>query len=231
MNSSNFPVRGLFVTGTDTEVGKTYVASLIAKSLVKQGQRIGVYKPAASGGRLEQGQCVCDDAVHLWKAAGEPGSIHDVCPQMFVAPIAPHLAAEAEGKSIDDSLLVSGLERWSEKCDTVIVEGAGGWLSPISETLYIADIAKTLGYPVLIVTANRLGTINQTLQTELAVANHVGHGKIAGVIVNDEQNSSDTTDDSRTSNADEIKKRIHVPFLGHVKFNQRDFESNLEWFA
>ena len=168
--NQRFPARGLFVTGTDTEVGKTYVASLLAKSLVSAGHAVGVYKPAASGGRTEQGLCVCDDAIHLWKAAGKPGSIHDVCPQMFELPVAPHLAAIAEGKSIDESMLTDGLEKWTGKCDIVIVEGAGGWLSPISENLYIADIAERIGYRVMIVTANRLGTINQTLQTELALS-------------------------------------------------------------
>ncbi len=224
--NQRFPPRGLFVTGTDTEVGKTWVASLLAKSLVSAGHTVGVYKPAASGGRMEQGLCVCDDAVHLWNAAGKPGSIHEVCPQMFELPVAPHLAAIAEGKSIDESLLTDGLEKWRDQCDIVIVEGAGGWMSPISENLYIADIAERIGYPVLIVTANRLGTINQTLQTELAVASRVGKEKIAGIIVNDvcepSTGAEDVNDPSQQSNADEIRKRIDVPFLGHVKWNQQD---------
>lgn len=229
--NQRFPARGLFVTGTDTEVGKTYVASLLAKSLVSAGHTVGVYKPAASGGRTEQGLCVCDDAIHLWTAAGKPGSIHDVCPQMFELPVAPHLAAIAEGKSIDEALLTDGLEKWTGKCDIVIVEGAGGWLSPISRKLYIADIAERIGYRVLIVTANRLGTINQTLQTEQAVTSRIGKEQIAGIVVNDvcepAPGTTDADDPSQQSNVDEIRKRISVPFLGHVKWNQQTWEGDL----
>ncbi|HYW79764.1 MAG TPA: dethiobiotin synthase, partial [Thermoguttaceae bacterium] len=82
-------VPGLFITGTDTEVGKTYVASLIARSLVASGHRVGVYKPAASGCRLEAGVLVSDDAISLWEAAGRPGDLQHVCPQCFAAPLAP----------------------------------------------------------------------------------------------------------------------------------------------
>ena len=231
MASYSFPPHGLFVTGTDTEVGKTYVASLIAKSLVAQGMRVGVYKPAASGGHVEQGRCVCDDAIQLWESAGRPASIDDVCPQMFLTPVAPHLAALAEGKTIDESLLVNGLEYWAGKCDFVIVEGAGGWLSPISDSLYIADIAKTIGYPVLIVTANRLGTINQTLQTELAVSTLVGQDRVAGVIVNDVCDGTVLSDESRASNAAEIRKRVRIPFLGHVEYQQQTLAAEKNWFA
>ena len=92
------PVRGLFITGTDTEIGKTYVAALIARSLVAAGHRVGVYKPAASGCSRQGDSLVSDDALALWQAAGSPGTLAEVCPQVFAAPLAPHLAAAAEGK-------------------------------------------------------------------------------------------------------------------------------------
>ena len=105
-------VPGLFITGTDTGVGKTYVAALIARRLAQQGRKVGVYKPAASGCRRRGGVLVSDDAVALWEAAGRPGDLEHVCPQRFEAPLAPHLAAAAEGRQLDAGLLRRGLEYW-----------------------------------------------------------------------------------------------------------------------
>ena len=113
------------------------------------------------------GRCVCDDAIILWEAAGKPASVHDVCPQMFLAPLAPNTAARKEGKEVDRELLTAGLEFWSDRFDFVIVESAGGLLSPLADECYVADLAIEMGYPALVVSANRLGTINQTLQTLL----------------------------------------------------------------
>ena len=90
------PARGLFITGTDTEVGKTRVTAMIARSLVAAGYRVGVYKPAASGCRREGDELIADDAVALWEAAGRPATLEQVCPQRFEAPLAPHLAAREE---------------------------------------------------------------------------------------------------------------------------------------
>ena len=88
---------GLFITGVDTEVGKTYVAACIVRALRETGLRIGVYKPAASGCPLDNEVLVSEDAKQLWRAAGRPESLDRVCPQRFAAPLAPHRAAEAEG--------------------------------------------------------------------------------------------------------------------------------------
>ena len=102
--------RGLFITGTNTSVGKTQISALIAQVLVAQGHRVGVYKPVASGCKREGPDLVAEDAVKLWKAAGQPGTLDEVCPQRFAAPLAPSLAAEIEGKSVDSHLLRTGLE-------------------------------------------------------------------------------------------------------------------------
>src|SRR5436190_15610637 len=94
--------RGLFITGTDTGVGKTWVAAAIVRALVQRGLKVGVYKPAASGCERVGKKLVSEDAVLLWEAAGQPGSLSRVCPQLFAASLAPHLAAEAEGKRFDE---------------------------------------------------------------------------------------------------------------------------------
>src|SRR3569832_2008925 len=101
---------GLFITGTDTDVGKTHVACGIVRRLRGRGLRVGVYKPAASGCRTVAGDLVSDDALALWEAADRPGCLEDVCPHRFAAPLAPHLAAQAEGRQIDRHLLRSGLD-------------------------------------------------------------------------------------------------------------------------
>src|SRR6266567_328670 len=128
---------GLFVVGTDTAVGKTFVAARIAAALARAGVRVGVYKPAASGCRRVGKLLVSDDAVALWDAAGRPGELKAVCPQRFAAPLAPHLAAKAERKQIDSKLLRRGLDYWRRRSEIVIVEGAGGLMSPIGDHDYV----------------------------------------------------------------------------------------------
>src|SRR4051812_47131517 len=99
---------GLFITGTGTGVGKTYVGALVARALRDSGKRIGVYKPVASGCELRGGKLFSPDAVTLWDAAGRPGTLEQVCPQMFAAPLAPHLAARLEGRRVDCQQLRDG---------------------------------------------------------------------------------------------------------------------------
>ena len=94
--------RGLFITGTDTEVGKTYIASLIARRLVDSGYRVGVYKPVVSGLGSEDNAAAGADGSRLWEAAGRPGLLDQVCPQCFAAPLAPSLAAHQEGKACQE---------------------------------------------------------------------------------------------------------------------------------
>src|SRR5262249_34295269 len=124
---------GIFVTGNDTGVGKTHVAAMIARAARAQGLSVGVYKPAASGCHRANGTVVSDDARELWEAAGSPGELERVCPQRFVAPLSPHLAARAEGLELDISLLRSGVDYWRQRCDFLIVEGTGGLMSPLAD--------------------------------------------------------------------------------------------------
>jgi dethiobiotin synthetase len=215
---SRFPQRGLFVTGTDTEVGKTFFCELLARQLNDAGCRVGVYKPAASGGEMCDGQVICDDATRLWEAAGRPSDISRVCPQMFQAAVAPHVAAEMEGRLIDEAMLIDGLAAWKDNCDLIIVEGAGGYMSPISNQSLIADVALAIGYPLVVVSANRLGTINQTLQTIRAIESYQGGLPIAGVVMNDVLPQSD--DASLVSNPGQVARWIQRPLLTHIAWSQ-----------
>ncbi len=217
---------GLFITGTGTGVGKTYVACLIARALRQSGKRVGVYKPVASGCELQNGELISPDALSLWAAAGEPETLEAVCPQRFAAPLAPHLAARAEGKRVDASLLRSGSEFWRTSSDVVIVEGAGGLMSPMSEDDYNADLAASLGFPLVVVAANELGTINATLQTLIAAATYGEGLSIAGVVLNSPRKLAD--DPSTDSNPDELARRCMPPLLAIVD-HAGEFDREVDW--
>jgi dethiobiotin synthetase len=222
--------RGLFVTGTDTGVGKTYVAALIAKSLYDAGRRVGVYKPAASGCRRTEHCSVLqsDDAIALWNAAGRPGELNAICPQRFAAPLAPHLSACAEGRRVDAELLRTGLQYWRDRSEIVVVEGAGGLLSPISDSDFVADLALEFGYPLVIVAANRIGVINQTLQTLLVAKSYRGGVSVAAMVLSDV--NEDLDDPSRASNLSELQRLCEAPVITHLQHGAEEFVPPCDWF-
>jgi dethiobiotin synthetase len=218
---------GLFITGTDTGVGKTYVAAMIVRDLAAAGLRVGVYKPVASGCRYDGGSLVSDDALSLWHAAGQPGTLDAVCPQRFAAPLAPHLAARAEGRRVDAALLRSGLKHWLERSDLLIIEGVGGLLSPVSEDEYVADLAHDFGCPLVVVAANRLGTIHQALATLVVAATFRDGLDVAGVVLN--QPTVAPLDESGANNHDELCRRSVPPVLGQLPWNATAFDPPIDW--
>jgi len=222
-------VPGLFITGTDTGVGKTCVGALIARSLVSSGRRVGVYKPAASGCRREGKTLVSDDAVALWNAAGRPGDMEHVCPQRFAAPLAPHLAAREEGRQLDAGLLGRGIEYWRGRAEIILVEGAGGLMSPLGEDGYVADLAAEFGFPLLVVSRNVLGTINQTLQTLIAAATFRQGLPVAGVVLNHTEPPS-ADDVSLATNRRELAARCAAPILAEVAWGCDQFDTTVDWF-
>ncbi len=222
-------VPGLFITGTDTGVGKTCVGALIARSLVSSGRRVGVYKPAASGCRREGKTLVSDDAVALWNAAGRPGDLEHVCPQRFAAPLAPHLAAREEGRQLDAGLLGRGMEYWRGRAEIILVEGAGGLMSPLGEDGYVADLAAEFGFPLLVVSRNVLGTINQTLQTLIAAATFRQGLPVAGVVLNHTEPPS-ADDVSLATNRRELAARCAAPILAEVAWGCDRFDATVDWF-
>ncbi len=228
---------GLFVTGTDTGVGKTYVAAMIARALAAEGRRVGVYKPAASGcGRDAHGNLTSDDALQLWEAAGKPGDLEHVCPQRFVAPLAPHLAARAEGRELDFDQLRWGLDYWRPRSDVVVVEGAGGLFSPLGDEKLNIDLALALGFPLVVVAANRLGTIHATIAT-LKAAHDSFRGILqrlpfAAVVLNG-ATADDSTDPSRCSNGKELRrfaKAAGTVTFAEVTHKAATFAEAVAWF-
>ena len=221
-------VRGLFITGTDTEVGKTYVASLIARELVDSGYRVGVYKPVASGLGSENDAAAGADGTRLWEAAGRPGLLEQVCPQCFAAPLAPHLAAQEEGKVVDERWLVDGLDVWRQQSEIVVVEGIGGLMSPVASEMYTADLAHEFGFPLVVVAPNTLGVINQTIQTLIAAATFRDGLQIAGIVLNDVR--VDPSDVSISSNLAELELHCVPPVVAHVSHGATGLDNPVNWF-
>ncbi|MFP4354913.1 MAG: dethiobiotin synthase [Phycisphaerae bacterium] len=175
-------LRGLFVTGTDTEVGKTLVAGAIARSLSKAGRNVEVFKPAASGCRKGREGLISDDAEFLAACAESRRPIAQITPQRFAHALAPNVAAEREGRTVDLEAIFSAYRSLEGACDTVIVEGVGGLLCPIREDFWVIHLAKLTGLPLVVVARPKLGTINHTLLT-LHAARSMGI-EVAGVIIN-----------------------------------------------
>lgn len=156
---------GIFITGTDTAVGKTFFACGLAALLKKSGYKVGVMKPVETGCVEGGGKLVPQDAAALKEASGCELSLEQICPYRFREPLAPSVAAEREAIRIDIDYLMSGYGEISETHDITIVEGAGGLLVPLLPSYTYADFAKVLKLPVIVVAENKLGMVNHLLLT------------------------------------------------------------------
>ena len=157
---TKFP-KGIFVTGTDTGVGKTVVAAAIAWNLTQAGKRVALMKPVQTG-TIVSGPT---DIEFVQKVLGADYSLDVSCPYMFSDPVAPLVASMLVGERIDIKKIKDSYSRLSSDNDFVIVEGAGGLLVPILEDYFMSDLALDLDLPVLIVTRPNLGTLNHTFLT------------------------------------------------------------------
>lgn len=172
---------GLFVTGTDTGVGKTIATAVLARALRLRGVNVGVMKPVTSGCSERNGELVSDDAELLAWAAGIECS-DDVAPYRLREPISPVEAAQLDGVKISFSRINEAYQRLSASHDYVLVEGAGGLMVPINGGLLMADLIKQLDLPLLVVARPNLGTINHTVLTCFAASQM--EIDVKGVIVN-----------------------------------------------
>ncbi|HZP43857.1 MAG TPA: dethiobiotin synthase [Candidatus Binatia bacterium] len=196
----------VFVTGTDTGVGKTWVACALARALRARGRRVAVVKPVETGVGARP-----EDACRLRAAAGDPAPLDDVCPYRLRAPLAPTVAAAAEGVAIDVDRILALLRRRAAEADVLLVEGAGGLLVPVGGRSTWADVAAAAGLPLLVVAANRLGTVNHTALTARAAA---GAGlRTLGFVLS---HPTPATDASAASNAATIAALTGLRCLGVV---------------
>ncbi|MGJ8619207.1 MAG: dethiobiotin synthase [Methylophilaceae bacterium] len=173
-----------FVTGTDTEIGKTHVSCLLLKQYAAQGLKVIGMKPIAAGCELVDGAWVNDDVQRLVAASNVVASMDLINPYRFKEAIAPHLAAEKAGVSIDIGVIVSAFKQLQAMADVVIVEGAGGFLVPLNANDDMADLAIALGIPTILVVGMRLGCINHSLLTAEAIKSRglMLHGWVANHI-------------------------------------------------
>ena len=164
--------RGIFVTGTDTGVGKTVIACALVRGLRECGLRVAVMKPVASGSRPTPEGLRNDDALALIEAAAASTPYADVNPYCFEPAVSPHIAAKEAGIAIDIGIIRSKFLEISAEADWVIVEGAGGWHAPVSPQQTMADLAWELSIPALLVVGMRLGCLNHAHLTRLGIEAH-----------------------------------------------------------
>ncbi len=213
--------KGLFITGTDTGVGKTLVSVGLVTLFKERGMHVGVMKPAESGCRREEGRLIPEDAIMLKNTAESRDDLEIINPYALEAPLAPALAAEMEGVEIKLEKIRRAFEILISHHDIVIVEGAGGFLVPLFGDFFMADLVKELNLPLLLVTEAKLGIINHTLLT-LSYARE-RHIPVLGIIMN---HSSDQQGLPETLNPDAIRRWAQAPFLGSIPF-MPDFDNEV----
>lgn len=202
--------RALFVTGTDTGVGKTVIAAALLRGLRERGQRVAGMKPVASGCRRSPDGIVSDDALALIAEASESAPYRIVNPYGFIPPIAPHVAAVEAGTRIDLRELERAYRILAGLADVVVIEGAGGWLTPIDAKHALADFARKVKADVVLVVGLRLGCLNHALLSAQAIE-HSGL-KLAGWVAN----AIDPGFERVSDNVRALQERLKAPLLGQV---------------
>ncbi len=206
---------GFFVTGTDTDIGKTWVSAGLMVALKKQGCCVAGMKPVASGCQPSPEGLHNEDACLLMAQASQKLPYSNVNPFAFVPAIAPHLAASDVGDVIFCKKIIQDYRCLESQADYVVVEGVGGWKVPLNDQETVADLAHMLSLPVILVVGIRLGCINHALLSYEAI---IRDGlNIAGWVANRIEKNSLRADD----NIEAIRQRINAPLLGVVPWMDR----------
>ncbi len=209
---------GVFVTGTDTGIGKTLVAAGLARLSVNRGVKVGVFKPVASGGSISE------DGKLLQKAAKLPDSAcAGIVPVHYQQPLAPWVAGWKEGK-LDLAKVEKAFRKAKSSCDFLVVEGVGGIQVPIARDFFVADWIKKWKLPALVVARAGLGTINHTLLTVETLRRR--RIEVVGVFVNGYKGK----ELSESTNVKALRKLLKVPVYGPLKFEAR-YRTNLDLLA
>jgi len=198
-----------FVTGTDTEVGKTVLTVALIKAAQKAGHTAIGCKPVSAGCDVVDGQWQNEDAVAIREAGSVPLSYEQVNPVALIEAMAPHIAAESEGVTLNADMLAKHIDGLPE-ADYTFIEGAGGWLVPLNDDETLADVATAIQTPVIMVTGLRLGCINHSLLTVEAI--RAAGLKLAGWI----GNCVDPDMVARESNIATLRQQIDAPLIGIV---------------
>ncbi len=195
--------QSFFITGTDTGVGKTFIARGLARAFRDMGLSVGVMKPVETGCRVRKGALIPPDALMLMEAASSTDSLDIVNPYRFKTPVAPNIAARLERKKINLEKIEKSFKTIVAGHDVTLVEGAGGILSPVTDELDNAGLARMLGLDVIIVVPSRLGAVNQAL---LAIEATRSRGLALAAVVLNNIDGRGKQDASLKYNKDEIKR-------------------------
>lgn len=213
MNQSSKSPKIVFITGTDTDAGKTVVATALLHSLAAAGYSTGALKPIAAGADITEQGLRNDDALQLQTAATFSHDYQDVNPILFNDPIAPHIAALNEGIELSVESCVEQCQTVIQSdVDAVVVEGAGGWLVPLNDHSSMADLAIALKAEVILVVGIKLGCINHALLTVEAIEN--SGLKLLGWIANHLHGEIPES----AANIASLRSRINSPLLGEMPY-------------
>lgn len=219
--------KGIFITATGTDAGKTFVSALLVKHLRKRGIDAGYFKPALSGAERKGSKLIAGDADYVCRTAGLSKPPESLVSYVFETAVSPHLAAEREGRVIEKNVILDDFRRVSSEFHYIVVEGCGGIACPLrmdSEILLLTDIIQMLGLEVLIVASAGLGTINTTFLT-VEYAKKCGIF-IKGILLNHYEDGNFLHEDNRK----QMERLTGVPVIGLVAEGASDLEMDLNFF-
>ena len=205
-------IKRWFVTGTDTEVGKTVASCALLQAATDAGYRTAGYKPVASGSEMTPAGIRNSDAQALQRNSSVKLNYEQVNPFAFLEPTSPHIVSAAEKRPIELSKISAGLKALASQADWLQVEGAGGWFTPLSPTVTFADWVIQEQLPVILVVGVKLGCINHAMLTAHAVQNSGLH--LAGWIANDVQ----PTGKRHVEYIATLREVLNAPMLGEIPF-------------
>ncbi|MGB5824107.1 MAG: dethiobiotin synthase [Proteocatella sp.] len=217
--------KGIFVTATGTDVGKTYISGLILKKLIENGCKATYYKGALSGALEIDGKLVAGDAKEVLETAGIQGDPNSCVSYIYKTPVSPHLASQIEGNPIELSKMLSDYSSLKIKNDYILTEGSGGLICPLrldEGKLMLTDLIKALGLEILIVASAGLGTINATLLT-VSYANQMGI-VIRGIILNGYERENPMHID----NKNQIEKLVGMKITTTVAKGDKELDISIE---
>ena len=211
-----------FITGTDTGVGKTFVACAFLQTLKQLGVDAIGMKPVAAGGEMSPDGLLNDDVEALRSASGVSLTSDDLCCYLLPEPVAPHIAALHEEIEIDLDVIRQRFDQLAELADVVLVEGVGGFLVPLGDSITTADLAVDLDLPVIMVVGMRLGCLNHALLTQEAIT--ARRLTLAGWVAN----QIDPNMSEFEANVDALEERIRAPLLGVIEWQKNGDTKELD---
>lgn len=201
-----------FIAGTDTHVGKTIASCALLQAFTNQSYRVSGYKPVASGSCWTQEGLRNDDSLALQENSSVPLTYNEVNPVVLKTPTSPHIAADIEGRPIETGQLSVGLNHLKQKSDIVIIEGTGGWYTPLNSREYLSNWVIKENLKVILVVGIKLGCINHALLTQRVLTGE--NVTLAGWIAN----SVEPRNSHYYAYINSLKERINAPLIGEIPY-------------